>query len=379
MNNEEKVISDYDEGAARSVFIKRLLAICGLITLIILLTIAASYVIDIILMSFAAILIAILLNSLAGGIRRYVSLSEPKAVMLVTLLILLVFGGVIALLAPDVGDQVKHLREEMPRSLEKVRLFLSNYGWGRTLIENIPTTDEIVEIVNKSGFLRRVGGYFSSTLGVITNIALVSLVSLYLAFEPETYLNGFIKLFPFRARPRLREVLQTIGATMQSWLLGKAASMAFIGILTFIGLWFLGVPLALLLGIIAGLFSFIPNFGPILSAVPAILLAFVESPTKALYVMILFIVVQLIESNIVTPIIERRTVELPPALTVIVQLMLGVLFGALGLIFASPLLAIMVVLVQMLYIEDILGDRNISQEVKEVENKGEVKGGQRIV
>ncbi len=134
--------------------------------------------------------------------------------------------------------------------------------------------------------------------------------------------------------------------------------MLFIGVLTWIGLSVIGVPLALTLGLIAGLFSFVPNFGPILSAVPAILLAFVDSPTSALYVLILFVVVQLIESNLVTPLIERRTVELPPVLTIFAQLALTILVGAVGLILATPILAVVMVLVQTIYIQDVLGDKD---------------------
>ncbi len=131
-------------------------------------------------------------------------------------------------------------------------------------------------------------------------------------------------------RKRVREILYEIGDTLSWWLIGKVASMLFIGILTWVGLSIIGVPLPLTLGLIAGLFSFVPNFGPILSAVPAILLAFIDSPTKALYVLILFVVVQLIESNLVTPIIERRTVELPPVLTIVAQLALSILIGGTG-------------------------------------------------
>jgi predicted PurR-regulated permease PerM len=120
----------------------------------------------------------------------------------------------------------------------------------------------------------------------------------------------------------------------------------------------LGVPLALTLGLLAGLLSFIPNFGPILSAFPAILLAFIESPMLALYTAALYILVQLIESNIVTPLIEKETVELPPALTIMFQLALAVLVGGLGLVLATPLLAVIMVLVQLVYIEDVLGDKN---------------------
>ena len=368
MNEIEKVIVKGNPPPEKN-FVRNLLIICGLITLIILLTIAASYVIDILMMTFAAILLAILLNGLGNQLRRFVKVSESTSVLLVSVLLLVVFGGVIALLAPDIGDQYRHLKDELPKSFDQIRNYLGQFGWGKALLDSIPETDDIVNLIQSSGFLTRIGNYFSSTLGLLTNVALVLLVALYLATEPETYTEGLKKLFPIKARPRVGEVFAAIGKTMQSWLVGKFGSMAFIGVLTVIGLWVLGVPLALLLGIIAGLFSFIPNFGPILSAVPAILLAFIESPISAVYVIILFVVIQLIESNLVTPLIERHTVELPPALTIVVQLILGVLFGALGLIFASPILAVIVVLIQMLYVQDILGDSDVHEEIKEAENE----------
>jgi predicted PurR-regulated permease PerM len=119
--------------------------------------------------------------------------------------------------------------------------------------------------------------------------------------------------------------------------------------------------------LIAGLLSFIPNFGPIISALPALLLAFIASPITAVYVLGLYIGVQLIESNIVTPLIERETIELPPALTIASQLALAVLVGGLGLVLATPLLAVIMVLVQMVYVQDVLGDKEIEVSVKELD------------
>ncbi len=181
------------------------------------------------------------------------------------------------------------------------------------------------------------------------------LLAIYLASEPKTYVAGFVRLFPKEKQERALAIVYQIGETLSWWLIGKGASMLFIGILTWIGLSIIGVPLALTLGLIAGLLSFIPNFGPILSAIPAILLAFIASPISALYVLALFVGVQLVESNVVTPLIERETVELPPALTIFSQLALTVLFGAVGLILATPILAVVMVLVQTIYIQDILG------------------------
>ncbi len=338
-------------------FAKRVLINISLVLLVALLVFFLFYVFDVILLLFGAILLAIFLHGLANIVRRYSRLSEGLSVLLVSVLLVTILALSVWLLAPSVAEQIRLLRDELPQSADKVSAYLLNYSWGRVIIEQLPSNSEIIEKVNNSSFLSRVGGYFSTTLGVITNIALMLLLSLYLASEPKTYIRGFTKLFPQERRGRVSEILYEIGETLSWWLIGKGASMLFIGVLTWIGLSIIGVPLALTLGLIAGLLSFIPNFGPILSAVPALLLAFIDSPTSALYVLGLFIFVQLIESNLVTPMIERQTVELPPVLTIVSQLALALLVGAVGLILATPILAVVMVLVQTLYIQDVLGDK----------------------
>jgi predicted PurR-regulated permease PerM len=229
--------------------------------------------------------------------------------------------------------------------------------------------------INASTLLTVGGGFFTSTIGALGNFFITILLAIYFASEPRFYARGFTKLFPIAQRRRVSEVLASIGATLSWWLVGKAGSMLFIGVLTWIGLSIIGVPLALTLGLIAGLLSFIPNFGPIISALPALLLAFIDSPVTTLYVLALFIGVQLIESNIVTPLIERETVELPPGLTIIFQLALAVMVGGLGLVLATPLLAVIMVIVQMIYIQDVLGDRNVGVEETGIEQTGEENAG----
>ena len=354
-------------------FVKKVLIVVGIVAFVVLLFWIIPDVFDVVMLSFAGILLAIFLRGLADLSRRYTKLSEGVSVLLVSVLLLAILGGAIALLAPSVNAQIQNLRVELPKSAQQASAYISQFGWGKTLIDQMPSTDEVMQKVDAATVLSRVGGYFSSTLGAIGNIFVVILLAIYLAIEPQFYAEGLTKLFPIRIRPRVHEVLNTIGETLSWWLIGKVASMFFIGLLTWIGLWILGVPLSLTLGLIAGLLSFIPNFGPIISAVPAILLGFIDSPIKALYVLILFIIVQLVESNLVTPMIERRTVELPPALTIIAQLALGILIGGLGLVLATPLLALIMVLVQMVYIQDILGDRNVEAERNDLGEEIEIK------
>lgn len=348
-------------------FAKRVLVAAAVVICSLLLLVALYYTFDILLLIFAAALLAIFLRGLAEILAGYVKLSDGWLVLIVSTLLIAVIAGFIAMLSPSVAEQIGLLREKLPASIQKVSDFFNQYGWGRTLIQNFPSYDSVVENLNASNVISGVGGFFTSTIGIVGNIALVLLLSIYLASEPKLYLHGFVKLFPRGQRNRVKEVIHGVYQTLRWWLIGKAASMLFIGILTWIGLSILGVPLALTLGLLAGLLSFIPNFGPIISAIPAILLAFIDSPITAVYVLGLYIGVQLIESNVVTPFIERETVELPPALTIVFQLALGVLVGGLGVVLATPMLAAIVVGVQMLYIEDVLGEAPTAESLEDVD------------
>jgi predicted PurR-regulated permease PerM len=346
-------------------FAGRVLVTIGFVILTLLLLILLYYTFDVILLIFAAALLAIFLRGIAEIIGRFINVSEGWLVLIVSGLLIAILAGAIALLAPDVADQMRHLRDELPRSAQRVSDYVSQYGWGRTLLEQLPSFDDARQKVDVSSLLTGVGGFLSTTVGAIGNFFIVILLAIYLASEPRFYIRGLIKLFPKPRRHRATQVVGAVGETLRWWLIGKVASMIFIGLLTWIGLSIIGVDIALTLGLIAGLLSFIPNFGPIVSAIPALLIAFIDRPITAVYVLALYVGVQLIESNIVTPLIERETVELPPALTIVFQLALAVLVGGLGLVLATPLLAVIMVLVQMVYIQDVLGDKDV-----EVEEKG---------
>jgi predicted PurR-regulated permease PerM len=348
----------HDASIARSVLVAT--AIFVAVTLLVVLI---YFTIDVILLVFSAALIAIFLRGLAMPVGRYLKIGDVWSVLLVTLILVLVLAAGITLLAPSVNEQIQVLRVELPETARAAAEFLGRYTWGQTILNQLPGVDQIMGMIATGSLIAGVGGVFASTIGAVGNFFIVVLLAIYFASEPRLYSDGLAKLFPIRQRPRAQEVFAAIGQTLQWWLIGKVASMIFIGILTWIGLSIIGVPMALTLGLIAGLLSFIPNFGPIISAIPAVLFAFIVSPISALYAAGLFIGVQLVESNLVTPFIERRTVELPPALTVVFQLGLAVTIGGLGLVLATPLLAVVVVLVQMVYLEDILGDRTTAKEI----------------
>ncbi|MDM7921656.1 MAG: AI-2E family transporter [Pyrinomonadaceae bacterium] len=352
---------------AGETFSQKVLITVGVVVLTLLVLALLYFTIDVLLLIFSAVLIAIFLRGLALPVGKRLGIGEGWAVLIVSVVLLLVLSGSIALLAPSVAEQVQLLRVKLPESARQAGEYISQFTWGQTLIRQLPSADYIMQKIDTGQIISGVGGVFSSTVGALGNFFVVVLLSIYLASEPRLYLNGFTRLFAIQRRDRVREILGAVGDTLSWWLIGKIASMVFIGILTWIGLSIIGVPLALTLGLIAGLLSFIPNFGPIISALPAILLAFINSPITAVYVLGLYIGVQLIESNLVTPLIERETVELPPALTIIFQLVFGITLGGLGLVLATPLLAMMMIGVQKIYIEDVLGDRDHAENAPPVE------------
>jgi predicted PurR-regulated permease PerM len=197
-------------------------------------------------------------------------------------------------------------------------------------------------------------GVASSALGAGGDLVVILATALFLAASPALYVGGVLRLLPPGWRPRGHIVLDGLTTTLRLWFLGQFADMVVVAVLTGTGLFLLGVPLAMTLALIAGLFNFVPYIGALAGAVPALAVAVAHSPQTALYVAILFGVVQTLEGNVIAPLIQKRTVDLPPALTILSQTVLGTLFGIMGLILATPLTAATVVAVRMIYVETVL-------------------------
>lgn len=342
---------------ANQFFTRKVFTTVAIVVFAVLLILLAIFATNALLLIFGAILFAVFLRGLADLLAERTGLGKGLSLAVVGFTLVFAFGAAIYLLAPNVADQIRELRTELPRSIANLRGKLEQTGWGRTILEQIPAPEEILNDRGENGeTIKQVGRLFSSTISVFLKFVVFVLLSVYLAAEPRLYVNGFLRLFPKSKRKRAEEVLQAIGETLRWWLVGKFCSMIIIGILTTVGLWALGVPLYLTLGLFAAVTSFIPNFGPIIAVVPAALIALANNPITALYVLPLYYFIQVFESYLITPNIERRTVRLPPGLTISTQLVLSVLIGGQGLILATPMVAVATVLVKMLYVEDVLGD-----------------------
>jgi predicted PurR-regulated permease PerM len=272
-----------------------------------------------------------------------------------------------------VGSQMGELWRKLPLAVENLLRYVGQFEWIRQVIDSLPGLGEL--LAGRSGnVISRLTGVASTTLGLVINILVIAVTGFYVALQPDLYSRGVKHLLPFRYRERAGEVMSAIDNALWRWLGGRFGLMLINGGATTIGLLLLGVPLALTLGLLAGLLNFIPNFGPVIAAIPAVLIGLLQSPQQALYVALLYLAVQMVDGYVLTPLVERRSVELPPVLTITAQLLLGSAFGLIGVMLATPLTAAAMILVKMLYIEDALGDRVMRDDGAENENTTDYRG-----
>ncbi len=343
------------DAAPKRKLMQRTAIINGIAVLFILGLAAAWLAADALLLVFACILCAVLLYKLSDMLARRTKMKRQIALAAVVLLLFAVIGLGGWAMAPQISEQSTKLAETVPQSIEKLQQLVNAHPILKRVMSELPPPEQVVK--QMSSLVPNAGLFFGGVIGALGNVVIILFVGIYFAASPHLYTSGFIKLIPPSKRPRARQVMEKIGQTLASWLLGKSISMLIVGVVTSIGLSMLGVPLALILGIIAGLLDFIPYLGPIMAGVPAVLIAFSMSPDLALYTILLFTGVQLVEGYLLQPLIESRAVDLPPALTIVMQLVFGTLFGFAGVALATPLAAALKVLVQMLYVEDVLGDK----------------------
>ena len=310
---------------------------------------------DVLLLLFAGILVAIFLRSMSDWVRKHTKMGSGWSLAVVFIGIIVLFSLVWVFSAPDIARQVDEFGDALPRSIENLHRQFDKYRWAKAVIDQLPSARELRS--PGIGLVRKATGALSTTAIVAARVVVILFIGLFLALNPGLYRRGFLRLIPMHRRERVDQVLEEINVTLRAWLVGKVLSGVAIGAATFTGLQLLGIPLALLLSVLAGLLSFIPNFGPILSMIPAMLLGLMQGLNQALYVALLYGGIQLVETYLLTPWLEHRTASLPPALTIVMQILLGILFGGLGVIMAGPLTATLLIAVRMLYVEDFLGDR----------------------
>ena len=360
---------------------------------------------------FAVFLGMLFAIAVSGGVDHLVRFRIPRAVG-ATIIVVGFVGllvGVGAWVAPTLRAQGAELRQKLPEAVDRVQEWVKQRQSGvlgllvtegdatvgaptgaRAAAQpavqgRAPTTaDSAVaartpalndQLRNRiSGLSRYLFPFITSTAEIMGGILLILFLSIYFAAEPELYRRGLLSLLPARKRPRGVIMMDRIAVVLRKWLITQLIAMAVICVVSTIVLLLLDVKAAFALGVLAGLFEFIPTVGPILSALPAIAMGFLDSPEKAGSVALAYWGLQFLENHLLIPLLMQNGLRLPPALTVIAQALLAIVFGFIGLMVAVPLLATIVVMVEMLYLERLPDDGTWTYPVHHLESDGPLGG-----
>ena len=342
------------------------------------------------LTAFVGVLFGLAVSSGVDHLTRW-RIPRGLGAALVVLSFLGLLVGFGAWMAPTIRTQSVELRKRLPESVDRLEAWMSRHNTGlmgsilnpataparrdstrattagaSSTSSDAPSTSS--DSTNRSPLRerlsRQVGGatrylfpFLSSTLEVLGGVLLIIFLAVYIGADPQMYHRGLMQLFPPRSRSRAGQVFSAMATVLRRWLVTQLIAMVVIGTLSTLVLLALRVQAAFALGILAGLFEFIPTVGPILSAVPAVAMGFLDSPEKALYVGIAFWAIQFAENHLLIPLLMKGGVDAPPALTILSQALMALLFGFVGLLCAVPILTAVMVAVKMLYVEGVVGEK----------------------
>jgi predicted PurR-regulated permease PerM len=305
------------------------------------------HAIALVLLIFAGILLAILLIGVSDPIARHLPVSRAALVVVIMLLIAAALIGGVALTGPELVAQGAQLRDSL--AAEAVQ------RWAMSFDAVEESSLDLAQLLpSAEGALGGVITVIGATFGGLGYIVLIAFLGLYLAVNPAVYADAAIRLIPVDRRERMREVLLEAAETLRHWMLGTSAVMLLLGVITYVGLQLIGVPLALLLAVVSGLSAFVPIIGPMLAGALMVLVALSESWQLALWAGGFYLLLQTLESYLLTPLIQERAIDLPPAAVIAAQVLMGLLFGILGVVLATPLAAAASVMIKRLYVEGLL-------------------------
>lgn len=320
-------------------------------TAIVLATAAAAYVlwllVDLLLLLFACALVSLILLTITNAIRRRAGLPFAVALGLTVLGLLALIGGAVVFFGATMQSEFAELATRLPAAWANVQARLAASPVGASMLERAqglaPTGQTIVNAATIA--LAAIGG-------ALSGLAIVLVGGLYLAAQPTLYSVGLLRLFPRRTQGRAAETLDAIAVSLRNWLKGQALGMLFVGVGTGLGLWLVGVPAAWAIGLVAGLAEFVPYAGIILAGIPAVVLGFGQGTDTGLWTIGVLLAVQQLQGNLVMPLLQNRMVDLPPAITIFGIIAAGILFGVAGVLLATPLTIVVLVLVRRLYLHE---------------------------
>jgi len=333
-------------------------------TVIVLATVAAAYVlwvlVDVLLLLFACALVALILLTITNALRRVTRLPFGPALGLATFGLLAILAGAFTFFGTTLQGEFTEIARRLPVAWADLQARLQSSPAGAALVERAqrlaPSGQTLVSGATR--VLTAVGGGLSG-------LAIVLVGGLYLAAQPRLYAGGLLRMVPHGSRTRVAETLDAVTVSLRNWLKGQALGMLFVGVATGLGLWLVGVPAAWAIGLIAGLAEFVPYLGILVAGIPSIVLGFGQGTNTGLWTIGVLIAVQQIQGNLVMPLLQNKMVDLPPAITIFGIIAAGILFGIAGVLLATPLTIVILVLVRRIYLGEEKGEVLASADLPE--------------
>lgn len=331
---------DYQKSFKNKVWIA-----AGILLLIILIAYLFATLLNLLLLVLAGALMAIYFHGCADLLKRKLKIGSPYGLILSVVFNVVVIGLFFWFVGDRLNSQLDELSTKLPQTVENAKQWLSEKPLGQKVLNYATNTLDSGKTANV------IKTFFSSTFGILSDLYIVVLLGMFFSASPAIYRKGVIHLIPTGGKATAENLWNEIHHVLKNWLKGQIFGFFFIAILTGLGLWLLGMLLVLALALVAGLLNFIPNFGPLIALIPAALLGLMQGPNTALLVVALFTLIQIIQSTVTQPLIQKKMVSVPPALLVFGQVAMGVIAGFWGVLLATPLVAIVMTLVNRLYVE----------------------------
>ena len=302
-------------------------------------------IIDLVLLLLASALLAIYFYAFAGLLKRYMNISAKLSLVVSIIFNLLLLAGFFWFAGARINSQIALMSDTFPTTIQKAKAQLNQSVIGQKALDYLNSSGSAAK---SSALIKR---FFSSGFGILSDLYLIVLITMFFIASPGLYKRGIVHLLPEKAKDKGDELLDQLGEVLKKWIKGQIIGFFFISVFTGLGLWALGMPLVFTLALIAGFLNFVPNFGPIMAVIPAMLLALLQGPGTVLLVFCMYTLVQLIQNAVTQPLIQKKMISMPPVLTVVAQVAMGALTGFWGVLLATPIVAIAMTLIRELYVK----------------------------
>lgn len=324
--------------------VRAAIRVAGVFLAVAVLVLFVWYQRQLLLLAFAGILVAIFLRTITKWIERITHLSPMFSYMTTLLLLGGAAAGLGMWLVPRFSTQLSEVMASLPKSIHQIEQPLLQKSWGRDLI------GEVHKVMQSAGEGSQVPQIAHAVIEGVVDLVLIAAIGFFAGLNPRGYREGTLILLPESRRQKLREMVVTLREQLKWWLFGQMFVMLSLGVACGVGLWLLGVPLAWSLGLITGIAVFVPYVGTITAGVPSVLMGLQKGPHTALWVLIFYTGLHLVEGYLLTPFIQRRAVRLPPVLTILSQFLMWNVAGILGVALAAPLTTAGLVLIKQAYL-----------------------------